>query len=252
MCQFGGEMADISTVDLIQIAFWFLAGCISFYFSIGNARVWTSISLGFFLIFLSQLYVVEKAFDAPWTAYTQLEAVHYIIGTISIMVMTHGFQEYYIFSRTLEIGGSKLAVYLTILGVLIGSAVFVFANPEPQYTVLRNIRMIENTTWVFLSLVNLDMVRKIYLQIKDSSIARGFIAFGVVFIAIFLWKGSELYLQVYNWDTDWKIIMQNVGVSVSEEYQGRREFSILVRDIAGMLSGLSVGGTFIYLVKLLR
>lgn len=245
-------MAEITTIDLIQIIIWFLAGCISFYFSIGNARVWTSISIGFFLIFLSQLYVVEKALDAPWTAYTQVEAIHYIIGTLAIMVMTHGFQEYYIFSRTLEIGGSKMAVYLTVLALLIGSAAFVFLNPEPQYTVLRNIRMIENTTWVFLSLVNLDMVRKIYLQIRDSVIAKGFISFGVVFIALFLWKGSDLYLQVYNWDNDWKIIMQNLGVAVPEQFIGRREFSIMVRDMAGLLAGFSVGGTFIYLVRLLR
>ncbi|RNC67562.1 MAG: hypothetical protein ED859_13850 [Desulfuromonadales bacterium] len=245
-------MAEISTVDLVQILFWFLAGCISFYFSIGNARVWTSISMGFFLIFLSQLYVIEKALDMPWTAYTQLEAIHYIIGTLSIMVMTHGFQEYYIFSRTLEIGGSKQAVYFTILGLLAGSSAFVFLNPEPQYTVLRNIRMIENTTWVFLCLVNLDMVRKIYVQIRDSLIAKGFIAFGIVFIALFLWKGSELYLQVYNWDNDWKIIMQNLGGVVTDQYMGRRDFSILVHDIAGMLAGFSVGGTFIYLVRLLR
>jgi len=245
-------MAEITTVDLVQIIFWFLAGCISFYFSIGNARVWTSISIGFFLIFLSQLYVVEKALDMPWTAYTQLEAIHYIIGTISIMVMTHGFQEYYIFSRTLEIGGSKTAVYLTVLGVVAASVVFVFINPEPQYTVLRNIRVIENTTWVFLSLVNLDMVRKIYSQIRDSVIARGFIGFGIVFVAIFLWKGADLYLQVYNWDADWKIIMQNLGGVVPDQYLGRRDFSLMVHDYAGLLSGVSVGGTFVYLLKLLR
>jgi hypothetical protein len=245
-------MADISTVDLVQIIFWFLAGCVSFYFSIDNARVWTSISMGFFLIFLSQLYVVEKALDAPWTAYTQLEAIHYIIGTVSIMVMTHGFQEYYIFSRTLELGGSKQVVYFSILGVIVGSVIFVFINPEPQYPVLRNIAMIENCTWVFLSLVNIDMIRKIYLQIRDSVIANGFIAFGVVFVAIFLWKGSELYLQVYNWDYDWQLIMQNLGVTLPEQYMGRRQFSLLVHDAAGLLSGLTAGGTFLYLLRLLR
>ncbi|AAR34847.1 hypothetical protein KIP69_07370 [Geobacter sulfurreducens] len=245
-------MADISTVDLVQIIFWFLAGCVSFYFSIDNARVWTSISMGFFLIFLSQLYVVEKALDAPWTAYTQLEAIHYIIGTVAIMVMTHGFQEYYIFSRTLELGGSKHVVYLSILGILVGSVVFVFANPEPQYPVLRNIAMIENSTWVFLSLVNIDIIRKIYLQIRDSVIANGFIAFGVVFITIFLWKGSELYLQVYNWDYDWQIIMQNLGVTLPEQFMGRRQFSLMVHDAAGLASGLTAGGTFLYLLRLLR
>ncbi|ANA40509.1 MULTISPECIES: hypothetical protein [Geobacter] len=245
-------MANISTVDLVQIIFWLLAGCVSFYFSIDNARVWTSISMGFFLIFLSQLYVVEKALDAPWTAYTQLEAIHYIIGTVAIMVMTHGFQEYYIFSRTLELGGSKHVVYLSILGVLAGSVAFVLINPEPQYPVLRNIAMIENSTWVFLSLVNIDMIRKIYLQIRDSVIANGFIAFGVVFAALFLWKGSELYLQVYNWDYDWQIIMQNLGITLPEQFMGRRQFSLMVHDAAGLVSGLTAGGTFLYLLRLLR
>ncbi len=112
--------------------------------------------------------------------------------------------------------------------------------------------MIENTTWVFLSLVNLDMVRKIYVQIRDSVIAKGFIAFGIVFIALFLWKGSELYLQVYNWDNDWKIIMQNLGGVVPDQFMGRRDFSTRIHDITGLLAGFSVGGTFIYLVRLLR
>jgi len=105
---------------------------------------------------------------------------------------------------------------------------------------------------VFLSLVNLDMVRKIYAQIRDSVIAKGFIGFGIVFITIFLWKGAELYLQVYNWDADWRIIMQNLGGVVPDSFMGRRNFSVMVHDYAGLLSGISVGGTFFYLLKLLR
>ncbi|HEY6839076.1 MAG TPA: hypothetical protein VI389_10060 [Geobacteraceae bacterium] len=241
-------MSDLNILELIQVIFWFLAGIISFYFSIGNARVWTSISTGFFLIFISQAYLL-----APWADYPQLAAIHYIVGTVAIMVMTHGFQEYYVFSRTLEVGGSKLAVYLGCLGVIVGSAVFVLANPEPPYTVLRNIKMIENASWVFLSVINIDMIRKIYLQIKDSVIAKGFIAFGIVFVLIFLWKGSELYLQVYCWDNDWLIFARNLGAAdTSSTYMDRIILSQFVSQAAGILASLGVGGTFVYLYRLLR
>ncbi|GFE58392.1 hypothetical protein [Geobacter sp. AOG1] len=242
-------MDDIGNlIGIIQVVFWLLAGGMSFYFSIGNARVWTSISVGFFLIFLSQFYLL-----APWADYTRLEAVHYIIGTVAIMVMTHGFQEYYVFSRTLDIGGSKAAVYLGTLGVICVSSVFIFINPEPTYSVLRNIKMIENASWVFLAVINIDLIRKIYAQIRDSVISKGFVAFGIVFFFIFLWKGSELYLQVFCWDNDWHIFATNNGIADTVElYSDRIAFSVLVNQIGGMLSALSVGGTFIYLYRLLR
>lgn len=241
-------MENISVIELIQVIFWFLAGGISFYFSIGNARVWTSISIGFFLIFISQAYLL-----APWADYTGLAAIHYIIGTIAIMVMTHGFQEYYVFSRTLEIEGSKISVYVGTLAVILASAAFIFINPDPPYTVLRNIKMIENASWVFLSIINLDMIRKIYLQIRDSVIAKGFVAFGIVFVFIFLWKGSELYLQVFCWDQDWHIFAVNNQIADTVDlFAGRIQFSQAVHEVAGLLSGISVGGTFIYLYRLLR
>ncbi|HEU0265768.1 MAG TPA: hypothetical protein VFR01_08590, partial [Geobacterales bacterium] len=189
---------DTEIINLVQVVFWFLAGLISFYFSIGNARIWTSISTGFFLIFISQAYLLN-----PWTEYHRIEVIHYIIGTIAIMVMTHGFQEYYLFSRTLEVGGKKLNVYFATFGVVAASILFVYINPKPSFAVMRNVKMIENANWVFLSLVNLDMIRKIYLQVRESPIAHGFMAFAVVFFCIFLWKGSELYLQVYLWDKEW-------------------------------------------------
>jgi hypothetical protein len=241
-------MEHIAPLDLVQVIFWFMAGCISFYFSIGNARVWTSISLGFFLIFISQAYLL-----APWADYPQLEAIHYIIGTIAIMVMTHGFQEYYVFTRTFEVGGSKLAVYLGTAGVVAASALFIAINPEPQYTTLRHIKMIENTSWVFLSLINVDMIRKIHHQIRDSVVAKGFVAFMVVFGFIFLWKGSELYLQVFCWDNDWRIFASNNGIKDTIElYSSRVALSRQVDQIAGMLSGISVGATFVYLYRLLK
>lgn len=239
---------NTSVISQIQVCCWLIAGLISFYFSVGNARVWTSISMGFFLIFVSQMYLL-----APWADYPQLEAIHYIIGTISIMVMTHGFMEYYVFSRTMEAGGSKQVVYFTILGVVIGSVVFVTINPAPTYVVLRHIKMIENSTWVFLCIVNIELVRKIYLQIRGSAMANGFRAFCAVFVFIFLWKGAELYLQVYGWDPDWQVFLTNVGASANdEEFRVRIALSRAVNEYAGILSGLSVGSSFLYLYRLLR
>ena len=52
-------ITQLNTIDLIQVVFWGLAGVISFYFSLGNARVWTSISIGFFLIFIGQAYAIN-------------------------------------------------------------------------------------------------------------------------------------------------------------------------------------------------
>jgi len=239
---------NTSIISLIQISCWLIAGLLSFYFSVGNARVWTSISMGFFLIFVSRLYLL-----APWADYPRLAAIHYIVGTVAIMIMTHGFLEYYVFSRTLEVSGSKRSVYLSIIGILIGSAVFVIINPIPTYVILRHIKMIENSTWLFLCIVNIELVRKIYLQIKGSPMANGFIAFGVVFLFIFLWKGAELYLQVYGWDMDWQAFLTTVGVpSTDEEFRMRIGFSRAVRDLAGIFSGLSAALSFVYLYRLLR
>ncbi len=221
--------------DAAVVGLWLLAGAISLYFSIGNARIWTSISTGFFLIFVSEAYPL-----APWIDHPRLVAIHSIIGTIAIMAMTHGFQEYYVFSRTLEAGGRKAVVYLTTAAVIVGSMIFLLINPAPSPAVLRHIRIIENGNWVFLSLINVDMIRKIFVQIRDTRIARGFVAFGIVFVCILLWRGAELYLQVYGWDTE------------AAPALARAQFSMGVHRFAGIASSVSVGATFLYLLRLLR
>jgi hypothetical protein len=227
-----------------------LAGVISFYFSIGNARVWTSISIGFFLIFISQGYHLNPLAES----YPILEAYHYIVGTIAIMIISHGFLEYYVFCRTFEISGNKVIVYTSTLAVLVAAGIFLYINPLPSPTTIRNIDMIENAIWVFLSIMNLELIRKIYGAIKDSDISKGFIAFGVVFVCIFIWKGSELYLQIYLWDTDWQNIIALMSDETSniDEYIERVQFAHTVSRYAGLLSGISVGGTFIYMYKLLK
>ncbi|HEY3308591.1 MAG TPA: hypothetical protein VGJ93_09055 [Desulfuromonadaceae bacterium] len=241
--------AQLNAYDIIQVVLWGLAGAMSFYFSIGNARVWTSISLGFFLIFLSQAYSIN-----PWVHYYKLSAFHYIIGTVAIMVITHGFLEYYVFCRTFEISGKKVVVYMTTLLILAISGIFLLINPTPSPNTIRNIKMVENAIWVFLSVMNIELIRKIYVAIKDSTISRGFIAFGIVFFCIFLWKGSELYLQIFQWDMDWQYIiaMMTDEVSDIDKYPARVQFSQMISQYAGLVTSVSVGGTFFYMYRLLK
>lgn len=249
MEQFVELLTQLNLFDLIQVILWGLAGAMSFYFSMGNARVWTSISIGFFLIFLSQAYLLNPLAES----YYKLSAFHNIIGTVAIMVITHGFLEYYVFCRTFEISGKKIVVYLTTLLILAASGVFLLINPTPSPNTIRNIKMVENAIWVFLSLMNLELIRKVYVAIKDSAISKGFIAFGIVFLCIFLWKGSELYLQIFQWDKEWIEIITLTGEeSDIEQFPGRVQFSQLINRYAGFLSGISVSGTFIYIYRLLK
>lgn len=242
-------LTQMNPFDLVQVLFWGLAGAISFYFSIGNARVWTSISIGFFLIFLSQAYGIN-----PWGHYQKLTAFHYIVGVVAILTITHGFLEYYVFCRTFEISGNKLIVYLSTVAILVISGVFLVINPTPSPNTIRNFRIVENSIWVILCIMNLEIVRKIYIAIKDSDISKGFIAFGIVFLCIFVWRGSDLYLQIFQWDKDWQdiIALMTEESSDIEEYIGRVQFSQEVSRYAGLLSGISVGGAFTYMYKLLK
>ncbi|MDH3807153.1 MAG: hypothetical protein OES29_00890 [Desulfuromonadales bacterium] len=227
-------------MDMFQVVlgfFWLVAGCVSFYFSIGNARVWTSIAVGFFLILVGEIIPGTLPF-LPGLNNPYVLAMGHIIGTLAILIMSHGFQEYYVFTRTLDFEGSKLHVYLTVVGVIVASLVFLLINPTPDEGVLRVIRIVENTNWVFLSLINIDLIRKIHLNIKDTPISNGFLAFMVVFACIFLWKGSQLYMDVFSLDTKQHLINYTIS-----------HYANLVGDL---LASLSVGGTFLYLGKLLR
>lgn len=227
------------TFDLIQVLFWVVAGIVSFYFSLDNARAWTSIAVGFFLVLIGEVIPQAVPF-LPGADNPQVEAMAYIVGTISIMVMSHGFQEYYVFSKTLELEGSKLNVYLGTLVVIVGSLVFVLINPPPDPDIVRMIRLVGNTSWVFLSLINIDIIRKIYPNVKDTPIGKGFVGFMAVFVFIFLWKGSQLYIQVYGLD------------ALADQYPFRYNLSLLCGEIGNMLASVSVGATFLYLFRVLR
>lgn len=227
------------TLNLLQASFWVIAGIVSFYFSLGNARAWTSIAVGFFLVLVGEIIPRTVPF-LPGADIPQVEAMAAIVGTIAIMVMSHGFQEYYVFSETLELEGSKLNVYLGTLAVIAGSLVFIMINPAPGYDTARLIHVVGNTSWVFLSIINIDLIRKIYLNVKGSPIGKGFVGFMAVFFFIFLWKGSQLYIQVYDLDV------------LSGAYPFRYNASVLVGNIGNLLASVSVGGTFIYLARVLR
>jgi len=229
-------------MDMFQVVlgvFWLVAGCVSFYFSIGNARVWTSIAVGFFLILVGQIIPGALPF-LPGLNNPYVLAMGHIIGTLSILIMSHGFQEYYVFTRTLDSEGSKLHVYLAVVGVIGASLVFLLINPTPDEGVLRVLGIVENTNWVFLSLINIDLIRKIYLNIKDTPISNGFVAFMVVFACIFLWKGSQLYIDVFSLD------------QIKDTFPVRYEISFWCKNLGNFFASLSVGGTFLYLGKLLR
>lgn len=236
--------------DLVLVFFWFVAAVMSFYFSHGNARLWTSISVGFFLIFWSQAYLLN-----PYaSSYFRVTAVHNIIGAVSIMMISHGFQEYFVFTRTLDISGSKLTIYLTAIGAIAVGILVVFINPKPSLFVLRNYRMMENSVWFFFSIINFYTVFKIYHEIKDSPIANGILSFALVFFFIMLWKGSELYLQIYQWDPAWQSLVEEYDLDITSYGMNDALVNIArqVNSTGAMLSGLSVGGTFAYLFKLMR
>ena len=225
--------------QIAQIVLWLIAGLVSFYFSFGNARVWTSIAVGFFLVLFAEVLPSALPF-LPGNDIPQVEAMGYIVGTIAILVLSHGFQEYYVFSRTLEYEGNKTLVYLGVLGVIAGSVVFILINPQPSPATLRIIRIVGLTNWVFLSLINIDLIRKIYQNVRETPIGKGFVAFMLVFASIFLWKGSELYLEVYDL------------VELADSYPVRYQISIIVANIGNLLASISVGATFLFLAKLMR
>lgn len=236
--------------DLVPVFFWFVAAVFSIYFSYGKARLWTSISVGFFLIFWSQAFLLN-----PYaSSYFRISAAHTIIGAVSILLISHGFQEYFVFTQTLEITGSKRTVYLTAIGAIVVGILIVFLNPKPNLFVLRNYRMVENTVWLFLSIVNIYVIFKIYQTVKGAPIANGILSFALVFFFILMWKGSELYLQIYQWDATWQNMVEefDIGIKTYDMDATFVKIATKMNSIGAMFSGLSVVGTFAYLYRLLR
>lgn len=239
----------LDLTSLFLVACWLVAAMISFYFSLNNARIWTSISIGFFLLFWSQSYQLN-----PWhEAFSSLIAIHYMIGTVAILVISHGIQEYFVFTRTLEITGSKVTIYIGT-ALIIGIGILIISlNPKPSLHVLRNYRLMNNTVWFYLCIINIYTIAKIYKAMKDSPIANGILAFGVVFVCALIWKGSGLYLMTYQWDKPWlDIIKLTGGTTDLALHTTKVEAAKAMFKIFNFITSISVAGTFVYLLKLLR
>ena len=75
------------------------------------------------------------------------------------------------------------------------------------------------------------------LELKDTPIASGFLCFIAVFVCVFLWKGSQLYMQVFG---DSIVHLVNYQISLA------------VHTAGNFLASIMVGVTFLYLAKQLR
>lgn len=237
----------MSLLDGARVSLWLLAGLISLFFSLGNARIWTSISTGFFLVFISEAYLV-----APWGRHGTIMAMHSVVGIVAVLIITFGFMEYYVFSRTLEAPGGKWVVYATTLGVLLAAAIFLASNAVPGPAVVRNVRLVENAIWTATALINIDLLRRIHRQVKDTPIAPGFLGFIAAFLCIVLWRGAQLYLQVYNLDEEARTLGLGPDGLGAGQVPFRVTLSAYTHRAASMLSSITVGGVFVYLVRALR
>lgn len=239
----------IDYTSLFTVFCWLVAATIALFFSINNARIWTSIGIGFFLLFWSQSFQLN-----PWhETFTAMIAIHFTIGTISILLITHGIQEYYLFTRTLEITGSKRTIYVATILLILVAIVAIILNPKPSQYVLRNYRMMNNIVWSYLCVLNIYYVVKIYIEMKDSPIAKGIIAFGFVFLFALIWKASGMYLAIYQWDKAWLDIIEFTGESTDIQlHMAKVEVARWMFKTFNVVTSLSVAGTFAYLFRLLR
>ena len=237
----------MSIFDVARVLLWLLAGLVSLYFSLGNARIWTSISIGFFLVFISEGHLV-----APWVHYGTVMAMHSVVGIVAVLVVTFGFMEYYVFSRTLEAPGEKWVVYAMTGLVLLAALGFLLLNVVPGPATVRNIRIIENAIWTATALINIDLLRKIHGQVRGTPIAPGFLGFIAAFVCILLWRGSLLYLQVYGFDDEARALGLGSPDLDAKHFPIRVTVSAYTNRVASVLSSLSVGGVFVYLARALR
>lgn len=235
--------------DVFVVVCWLVAASIALYFSVNNSRIWTSIGIGFFLLFWSQSFQLN-----PWhETFTAMIAVHYTIGTISILLVSHGIQEYYLFTRTLEITGSKKAIYIATALMIAVGIMLISYNPKPSLYVLRNYRLMNNTIWFFLCILNIYYIVKIYYEMRDSPIVNGIIALGFVFLFAMIWKGAGMYLMIYQWDKAWMDIIEFTGESTDINlHMGKAQLARWLFKTFNFVTSLSVAGTFAYLLRLLR
>jgi hypothetical protein len=229
----------LEPTHLALVMLWIVAGGLALRFGLGNARVWRGMAVGFLLIPVSELVpLMFSGLSAPLPGYAR--AMGNVVGIAAILAISHSLQEYYAFTQTLEERGSKLPLGLVMVGAIAAALLLLLASPEPTAVVQRAIRIVENTNWVFLSVINIGLIRKIRSNLENSPVSRGFVALTGVFACIVLWKGCELYLDVYPLD----LFKESSPLC----YQVVR----FCGYAGNLLAGLGAGAAFTYLARLLR
>jgi hypothetical protein len=221
------------------VMLWVIAGGLALRFSIGNARVWRGVAVGFLLIPVSELIPATFSWlPGPQAGYAL--AMGHVVGIAAILVISHSLLDYYAFTQTLDERGSKLPLGLVLAAAIGAALLLLLAGPEPTAAVQRAIHIVENTIWVLLTLISIGLIRKICSNLKDTPISSGFLALTGVFGCIVLWKGSELYLDVYHLE------------SLTESFPLRNQVVGLCGLIGNLLAGIGSGAMFAYLARLLR
>ncbi len=239
----------IDIYSIITLFCWFFATVVSFFFSLNSARIWTSISVGFFLLFICQFWQLN-----PWyETINILVAIQHAAGAISVILISIGIYEYFLFTRTLEIADSKKTIYIGTAFIILTSILIIAMNPKPSLYVTRNIHLMSSTVWFYLCLINILTVIKIYTAMKGSPISKGILSFGLFFVFALVWKGTDLYLMIYQWDESWLDITKISSLSTDISlHSSRVKIADMILKTFNFLTGLSVAGSLAYLYRLLR
>ncbi len=218
-----------------RVVLWTVAGGLAGYFGSSHARAWRSLAVGFVLLSVSELLGVTVSLLSGLLPEVLLVAGP-VIGIVAVLVISHSLQEYHSFTQTLDeregwvpfgwgmAGGGGLLLLLLLAG------------PEPTATVRRGLNIVANSNWVFLTLVNIGVICKVCSKLRGTPINKGLVLLAWVFAGIVLWKGCELYLDVYHLEV------------VSTPYRALSLFGL----VGGVVSSIGVSATFAYFARLLR
>lgn len=236
--------------DLVSTAFLLIATISGLLISIERARFWRAISTGFFLLFCSQVWVLT-----PYaSSFLHMTAINSAVSAISILMISYGIQEYYIFTRTLEARDSRVPLYITLIIAILAVTLIIYQNPKPNLFALRNYRIMECTIWLFLSFINIYVVFSIWREMKGAPTSAGIASLCLVFICLAAWKGSSLYLLIYQWDNSWQSLVETYYLELKtygmESILAASAYRL--NSVAGLLAGILSGVSFTWLYTLFR
>jgi hypothetical protein len=224
---------------LARLVLWLVAACVALYFGAVQARIWRGLAVGFVLLAIGSLLPLTFLLlfgVAPGV----VQALGAVAGIIASLLVTLGIQEYYAFTQTLDERESRFSLGWEV-AALGGFLLFlVLAGPDSSVSVLRGLRIMENSSWVFLTLVNLGLIAKICRKLAGTPVNQGLAALAGVCTCIVLWRGSELYLDVYRFEAA-RFLWSGSSRLIS--------FCSLTGEI---LAALGISAGLVYLARLLR